>query len=550
MQSLSRSADTVRRLLAMTVVIGFMLFSALPGVQAAPPEGKDVLVYSWNSNMGEFNPHLYTPNQMFSQNLIYEPLVRYQPDGTVAPCLAESWSISPDGREYTFKLRRDVRFSDGRPFNAEAVKRNIDAVLMNHQRHQWLELVNQLWKAQEAGKTPATVLDEYTVKLTLKDPYYPTLQELALIRPVRFLSPAAMPENGNTAEGIKAPVGTGPWTLVESLKSEYALLERNENYWGDKARSKYLLIKIIPDTNARVVAFETGQIDLIYGGAGHGAGQIGLDSFERYLHTPGVTAEVSPPLATRVLALNTNRFPTDDAAVRKAILLAVDRDALVKHIFLDVERRADTLFSPTMPYCDLGLKPYGFDRDKAEALLDKAGWVLPDGGRYRTKDGRELALDLCFAGNDTLMKSVAEVVQGDLRKVGIKVNLVGEEKDSNLARQKTGEFGMIFGNTWGAPYDPHSFVSSMRFPAHADYQAQLGLPMKAAIDEAIGQVLITVDEAKRQELYRYILGTLHDQAVYMPLTYMTNIMVHRDNLKGAAFGATKYEIPFEPMHKE
>ena len=457
MHRLSRSTGMFQRLLTMTLVVSAVLFSALSGAQAAPPEGKDVLVYSWNSNMGEFNPHLYSPNQMFSQNLIYEPLVRYQADGTVAPCLAESWTISPDGREYTFKLRKDVHFSDGQPFNAEAVKRNIDAIMLNHERHHWLELTNQLWKAKESGKEPAVVVDEYTVKLTLHDPYYPALQELALIRPARFMSPAAMPEDGNTAKGLKAPIGTGPWTLVEAVKSEYALLERNDGYWGDKAKSKYLLIKIIPDTNARVVAFETGQIDLIYGGAGHGAGQIGLDSFERYRNTPGVITEVSAPLATRTLALNTKRFPTDDITVRKAILHAVDRDAMVKHIFLDVEKRADTLFSPTMPYCDLKLEPYEFNRDEARAMLDKAGWVLADGDKYRTKDGKELALDLCFAGNDTLMKSVAEVVQGDLKKVGIKVNLVGEEKDSNLARQKSGEFGMIFGDTWGTPYDPHSF---------------------------------------------------------------------------------------------
>ncbi|WP_338668606.1 nickel ABC transporter substrate-binding protein [Pseudodesulfovibrio methanolicus] len=526
------------------------MFTALPGALAAPPEGKDVLVYSWNSNMGEFNPHLYSPNQMFSQNLIYEPLVHYRADGTVTPCLAESWVISPDGREYTFKLRKDVRFSDGQPFNAMAVKRNIDAIMFNHERHQWLELINQLWKAKEAGKEPATVLDEYTVKLTLHDPYYPALQELALIRPVRFLSPAAMPESGNTSKGIKAPIGTGPWKMVESVKSEYVLMERNEDYWGDKTKTKYLLIKIIPDTNARVVAFETGQIDLIYGGAGHGSGQIGLDSFENYRHVPGVVTKISGPLATRALALNTNRFPTNDIAVRKAILHAVDRDAMVKHIFMDVEQRADTLFSPSFPYCDLKLKPYDFSRDKAEALLDKAGWVLADGAKYRSKDGKELALDLCFAGNDTLMKSVAEVVQGDLKKVGIKVNLVGEEKDSNLARQKSGEFGMIFGSTFGAPYDPHSFVSSMRVPSHADYQAQLGLPMKADIDKAIGQVLVSVDKTKRQELYRYILGTLHENAVYMPITYLTNIMVYRDGLKGAHFGPTKDEIPFETIYKD
>ncbi|TVM31940.1 nickel ABC transporter, nickel/metallophore periplasmic binding protein [Oceanidesulfovibrio marinus] len=519
-------------------------------LQAAPPEGDDVLVYSWNSNVGPLNPHTYSPSQMFAQAMVYEPLVRYQADGTIAPWLATSWKISEDGKEYTFTLRKDVTFSDGQPFNAEAVKKNFDTILLNHKNHDWLELVNQLHAVEEAGGQAVTVIDDHTVKLTLKAPYYPILQELALIRPDRFLSPAAFPESGDTAQGIKAPIGTGPWKVVEMVKGEYDVFERNEAYWGKKPAMKYLVVKVIPDSNARAVAFDTGEIDLIYGAGGHGGGQLGLDTFQRYQQMGNVEASVSPPLATRAMALNTKRFPTNDLAVRRAILHAVNKPAMVEHIFLGVEPQADTLFAPSMPYCDLGLAPYGFDPAEAEALLDKAGWTLAEGDEYRAKDGKELALELCFVGNDALQKSVAEVIQGDLKRIGIKVNLVGEESDSFYTRQMNGEFGIIFGDTWGPPYDPHSFCSSMRVPSHADYQAQLGLPMKAEIDEKIGQVLVTVDEKERADLYRDILTTLHEQAVYLPLTYMTSIMVHRPELKGASFGPTQQEIPFESMEKK
>ena len=517
---------------------------------AAPPTGKDVLNYSWSSNVGPLNPHMYSPSQMFGQNMVYDPLVRYQADGTVAPCLAESWKISPDGKEYTFTLRKGVTFSDGTPFDARAVKMNIDAVLLNHDRHHWLELVNQLHGVVEAGGEAVTVVDDHTVKLTLKESYYPILQELALVRPIRFLSPSAFPESGNTAEGIKAPIGTGPWKVVELKKGEYDVFERNDNYWGEKPRMKYLVVKVIPDSNARAIAFDTNEIDLIYGGGGHGGGQLGLDTFQRYQGMDGVITAVSLPLATRVLALNSNLAPTNELAVRKAVLYAVNKPAMVKHVFLDVERQAETLFAPSMPYCDLGLPPYSYDVARSAALLDEAGWKLAAGAAYRMKDGQELALDLCFVGNDALQKSVAEVIQGDLKKVGIKVNLVGEETDSFNTRQKNGEFGMIFSDTWGAPYDPHSFCSSMRVPSHADYQAQIGLPMKKDIDAKIGQVLVTVDEGQRADLYKDILTTLHDQAVYLPLTYMTSIMVHRPELEGATFGGTKNEIPFELMLKK
>jgi nickel transport system substrate-binding protein len=517
-----------------------LVLAVCPGLLQAGQ--KDTLNYSWSTNVGPLNPHAYSPSQMFAQAMVYEPLVAYGEGGKILPWLAESWTVSPDGKTYVFTLRKGVVFSDGTPFDAKAVKMNFDAVLKNSQRHGWLEFIAQIDSTK--------VLDSHTFQLNLKHAYYPTLQELCLIRPMRFLSPSGFPDSGDTFKEIKAPIGTGPWKLVETRKGEYDLFEANEHYWGTKPRFKRLLIKVIPDSDGRAIAFDTGEIDLIYGSGGHGSGQIGLDTYARYAARKDLVADASEPLATRVMAINSKRFPTNDIAVRKAILHGVNKAAIVKHIFLGVEPPADTLFSPKMPYCNLGLAPYSFDAAKAGALLDAAGWKRADGADYRTKDGKELAFDLCFVGNDSLQKSVAEVMQGDLKRIGVKVRLVGEEKDSFLTRQKNGEFGMIFGDTWGTPYDPHSFCSSMRKPSHADYQAQVGLPMKEKIDRAIGEALISVDEKERQDLYRYILTTLHEQAVYFPLSYMTNIYVHRPELKGVEFGRTKYEIPFEKMYMD
>lgn len=492
------------------------------------------LSFSWPMNVGPLNPHLYSPNQMFAQNMVYEPLVRYSADGTVGPWLAQSWDASSDGKTYTFKLRQDVKFSNDEIFDAAAVKANIDAVLKNRARHSWLELANQIVSAE--------VVAPFTVRIVLKDAYYPLLQELALPRPFRFVAPSQF-RNGGTVDGIAAPIGTGPWKLIETKLGERDVFTRNDGYWGTKPAYEQVTVKVIPDPNTRAIAFETGEIDLIYGTDG----PISPDTYERFQKMGIYTAALSAPVETRVLAINTNNGTTKDLAVRTAINHAVDKDMMIASVLYGTQKRADTLFADNVPYANIGLKPYAFDRALAARLLDEAGWTAKASGGIRERNGEPLTVELCFVGTDAVSKSMAEIVQADLRKVGIDVKLTGEEESSVLARQHDGRFGMIFNRTWGAPYDPHAFVSSMRVPSHADYQAQLGLPDKAAIDAKIGQVLVSTDETARQNLYTDILTRLHEEAVYLPLTYVTAIAVAKPEVGEITFGAMSSEIPFEKL---
>ncbi|PLK57150.1 nickel ABC transporter, nickel/metallophore periplasmic binding protein, partial [Klebsiella quasipneumoniae] len=118
------------------------------------------LTTAWPVNVGPLNPHLYTPNQMFAQSMVYEPLVKYQADGSVQPWLATRWRHSADGKTWWFTLREDVTFSNGEPFNAQAAAANFQAVLANRQRHAWLELANQI--------TDVRALSASELQLTLK----------------------------------------------------------------------------------------------------------------------------------------------------------------------------------------------------------------------------------------------------------------------------------------------------------------------------------------------------------------------------------------------
>ncbi|KMM85529.1 nickel ABC transporter substrate-binding protein [Pseudomonas taetrolens] len=493
--------------------------------EAVPPTEDPVLTYSWPTNAGPLDPRGYSPNQMYAQAMVYEPLVRYTAEGSLQPWLATQWDVSPDGKTYTFTLRDGVTFSDGSPFNAAAAKANLDAVLANSKRHQWMELVSTL----ERIEAP----DARTLRLVLKHPYYPTLMELAQVRPLRFGAPDAKPG---------APAGTGPWKLVQTRRGEYDRFERNEQYWGPKPAYGSVLVKVISDPDSRAIALQTGELDLIQGADG----EISPGTFVR-LRDSGFKTAISAPLATRLVAMNTDLAPTRELAVRQAINQAVDKDTLIAKVLHGLEPRADTLFANNLPYTDLGLKALPFDPEHARQTLDAAGWKTPSGNGIRHKDGQPLRIELVFLGTSALQKNLAEILQGELAKVGIDVRLRAEEDGGLVQRQREGRFGMIFADTWGAPYDPHSFVSSMRYAGHADYMAQRGLPMKEAIDRKIADVLAQTDESQRAEGYREILTTLHEQAVYLPISHLTAISVSRPGVDNVQFGSTLFDVPFEVM---
>lgn len=495
---------------------------------------RDRIEYASMKDVRDINPHLYM-GEMAAQAMVFEPLVFNMPDGSVKPGLAESWEISEDGRVYTFHLRKGVKYTDGEPFTAQSVKMNVDAVLQNRSRHAWLDLINEI-ESNEA-------VDGLTWKLTLKHPYFPTLIELGVTRPFRFISPRCM-KDGQTKDGVSCLAGTGPWVLSEHKRNQYAVFTVNEGYWGEKPKSKSVRWNVMPDTQTMLMALEKGEIDLVFGADGD---QLTSDAVTKLIADKKLTVAVSSPIASRAILLNTRRPITGDAVVREAIQHAVNRDAIVHGVLNDIEAPAETLFARSVPYCDLDLKVRNYDPKKAEELLDSAGWKKGSDG-VRTKDGKRCEISFYFNSQNAQEKTIAEAIQADLAKVGVVVKVLGEEKQTFLDRQRTGEFDLQYSLSWGAPYDPQSYLSSWRTPAHGDFQAQSGMADKARIDKLIGLFMIEADEAKRRTMATDILTTVHDAAVYVPVSYSRTKAVHTPALKGVTFAVTQYEIPFERMY--
>ncbi|WP_425475104.1 nickel ABC transporter substrate-binding protein [Brenneria uluponensis] len=519
--------------LILLLFTGLMTAFGLPAAESRP-ESTTTLQYASTKDIRDINPHLYR-GEMAAQNMVFESLVINTNDG-VKPWLAQRWDISPDGKVYTFHLRPHVMFSDGMPFNAQAVKLNIDAVLANYQRHAWLELVQQI--------DHVAVVDDLTVALYLKNPYYPTLIELGLTRPFRFISPRSFID-GQTKKGVSGYSGTGPWLLTQHVKNQYAVFAVNPNYWGSRPRISRVVWRVIPERQSMLMALKKGDIQLIYGADGD---MLNSDSFIALQAAGKFHTDISEPVASRALVLNSSRPITSDRQVRMALEYAVNKEALAQGVMSGSESVADTLLARSVPYANIPDLPiYRYNTAKANALLDTAGWTLPRGGKVRQKQGKTLQLLFSYNSNNAGERDIAEMVQSDFRQVGVDLVLLGEEKQAYLDRQKSGDFDIQYSLSWGKPYDPQSYVSSFRIPAHADYQGQKGLPDKADIDRMIGEVLIAHNEVTRKSLYRQILTTLANECVYIPLTYSRTKAVFSPRLQGVSFNPSQYEIPFEKM---
>ena len=491
------------------------------------------LVFVNYRDIRDLNPHLYA-GEMYAQSILYDTLVSITEDGYEG-CLAESWTISEDGKIYTFKIRDGVTFSDGTVCDANAILANFNAVIENKDRHTWLEMMNLL--------VGVSAPDDHTFVIELSEAYYPMLTELGCIRPFAMISPNCM-INGSTKDGVSGYIGTGPYVLTDFETDQYAVFERNENYWGEKPEIERITVKVIPDNQTRIMALESGEIDLIFG-----KNMLDADAISQYVDSDKFEVALSDPTSTRHIVLNTTNEILSDTAVRQALQHATNRTAISEGIFYGLEQPADTLYAATVPYCDVELTPYEYSTETASSMLDEAGWIMGSSG-IREKGGKKLELDLLYNSDSVTEKTISEYLQSEYLKLGISLNIHGEEEQSYRDNMKAGNFDMVFNICWGMPYDPQSSLAAMRAPVYGDFAAQQGLADKKEIDQAITDILTTTDEEERQELYRFVLTRLHEDAVYIPLTFECNKALYTKNLQGVHFGTDQYDVPFSDMYFE
>ncbi|MFD0588728.1 staphylopine-dependent metal ABC transporter substrate-binding lipoprotein [Paenibacillus sp. GCM10027627] len=505
------------------------------GEQKTEEEAQE-LVYATGKDINDMNPHLY-PGSMAAQGIVYESLVENTADG-IQPLLAESWVISEDGKVYTFYLRKNVTFHDGEPFNAEAVKLNMEAVQRNAAKHGWIKLSAML--------DHVTALDEHTVQLVLKEPYYPTLLELSMTRPYVFISPKDF-VNGETKDGVKGYNGTGPYKLEKHVTEQFAKFAANETYWGGAPLIKAVTAKVLPAGETTQLALQKGEVNFLFTDD-RGADSIDVEAMENFAASGQYQIVRSEPMNTKMIVANSSNTasPVKEKAVREAIWHSIDRETISRTIFSGTETPAETLFSSNVNYADVQLQKRTYNLEAAAKLLEEAGWTKQGSDAIRTKAGQELVMKLYYDTNSSSQKTQAELLQSETQKIGMKLQLVGEESPSLANRRSTGDYELLFNQTWGLAYDPQSTIAA--FAAQSSYRyATSGIARAEELYRKIDKVMVSTNEEARKALYGDILTIVHEEAVFMPITNGSVTVVAPAGLTGISFKQTQYELPFEEM---
>jgi peptide/nickel transport system substrate-binding protein len=361
----------------------------------------------------------YTTSRMVARHVL-DCLVAVNPkDGTVHPWLAESWEVSPDGLQYTFKLRKDVKFHDGTPFNAAAVKRNFDDSMDPKQRPGF---AYQAMGGTSYDKTE--VVDDSTVRVSFKKPFAAFLLYLS-DGGTGIDSPTALDKYGDQY-GISALVGSGPFKFVEWVKDDPVTLEKNPDYnWASEvfghtgpAYLDQLIFREVPEASVRAQAVLGGEIDMA---------RIVEPNVPDVKDQPGVTIIATPKAGTtRMYLMNTAKAPLNDIVVRKAVNMALDKQAMLQLPGWAGYGRPGLAPLPSnmVPKGDLSsLKEYdiAFDLEGAKKALDDAGWA-PGGDGVRAKDGKQLVFDMVVAKDDVDAGQI-EPLDTFINPAGMKLNI-------------------------------------------------------------------------------------------------------------------------------
>ncbi|MCJ8518730.1 peptide/nickel transport system substrate-binding protein [Pseudorhizobium tarimense] len=476
---------------AVAAAIALASFSA----QAQTPP--NVLIVGQIAEPKSLDPHAVTATNDFRILVnLYDGLVRYK-DGTleVEPSLAETWTISDDGKTYTFKLREGVKFHDGSDFNAEAVKFNFDRMLKeDHPFHDTGPFPLAFnFSAVEA----VNVIDENTVEFKLKEPFAPFLSNLAYPTGL-IISPAAVEEYGK--DFGRHPSGTGAFKFTEWQSNQLVAAERNENYWDGAPSLEAVVFRPITDSNTRVAEMLAGGIDIMV--------EVPPDNLASFKSDSNfkVAEQAGPHVWFGIL--NTKEGPFADKRVRQAANFAVNKETLVNDVLQGTATVAAGPIPPAFNWVNSSVEPYPYDPERAKQLLAEAGVEDPKLTFYVTEGGSGMLNPV----------TMGAAIQADLEAAGFAVTIESYEWNTFLGRVNEGleskaDMAEMAWMTNDPDTLPYLTLRTEALPANGGFNS--GYYSNPELDQLLERARRSTDQSERAELYAQVQEIVHDDAPWL-----------------------------------
>ena len=422
----------------------------------------------------------------------------------IVPSLAESWEISDDGLEYTFHLRQGVKFHNGNDFTAEDVAYTFHRMLTVEGGVN-TEFIDQIKGADEllAGETDTLegveVVDDYTIKVTLKEPFAGFLASISSPGVSIYDSEATEAAGDQFGMDPAMTVGTGPFEFSSWSFNNQLVLTRNEDYWKGASGLPGVVIKIIPDTETQSMMFESGELDIL-------DLDYAADSVDRFTETYPDQIVQGPRVGIVYFTMNFNKEPFQDVRVRKAVQMSIDRQAILDALYGGRGQVEQGIF----PHGLIGFNPVQeeikYDPEAAKALLAEAGYA----------DGFDMEIAADSSASDTMTMAL-EIVSDQLAEVGIRAEIKNYDESTWLETRKSGELGS-FMSTWSADYnDPDNFIYTFFGNEEKTRIRSINYP-DTEVMERVAKARTIVNEDERLAEYKALEEKIiHEDAAWVPM---------------------------------
>ena len=439
----------------------------------------------------------------------------------IVPSLAESWDISDDGLEYTFHLRQGVKFHNGNDFTAEDVAYTFHRMLTVEGGVN-TEFIDQIKGADEllAGETDTLegveVVDDYTIKVTLKEPFAGFLASISSPGVSIYDSEATEAAGDQFGMDPAVTVGTGPFEFSSWSFNNQLVLTRNEDYWKGASGLPGVVIKIIPDTETQSMMFESGELDIL-------DLDYAADSVDRFTETYPDQIVQGPRVGIVYFTMNFNKEPFQDVRVRKAVQMSIDRQAILDALYGGRGQVEQGIF----PHGLIGFNPdqeeIKYDPEAAKALLAEAGYA----------DGFDMEIAADSSASDTMTMAL-EIVSDQLAEVGIRAEIKNYDESTWLETRKSGELGSFI-STWSADYnDPDNFIYTFFGNEEKTRIRSINYP-DTEVMERVAKARTLVNEDERLAEYKALEEKIiHEDAAWVPMFSRLHLFAVSKRVQGFA----------------